>query len=841
MTSIVRPGVAGWRAVKLAMATLAMLAALSGVAGAQTASLTASPSTLNAAGGTITFTFSATFAGTAIVGFDVSAPAAWTYQSGTGEPAIKPAVGTSGSFGWTDTNLLTSPVSFTFVLAYPAGATGGSVVPSVFLRPSSGTRVTLTPATLNYGSVANPAITAHPAGQTVNGGSSVSLTVSATGTAPLAYQWLKGSTPIPGATASTLALNGMQSTDAGSYAVTVSNSVGSVTSNAALLAVTVVPPSITQQPAGAVVNPGASVTLTVAAGGTTPLNFQWRKDGVNVAGATTATLVLNNAHLASAGNYAVVVSNGAGSVTSDAVPLTVTTAPVITAHPSSVSILAGGSATFSVTASGASPLLYQWTRNRATLVGATSASLSFSSVQSSDAGLYAVVVSNGAGAVTSNPATLTVGSAFVAPAISTQPTAVAAVVGGTARFAVIAGGSAPLAYQWRKDGVSVPGATGDAFSLAGVKTSDAGNYTVVVSNPAGADTSSVARLDVATTLVVITPPADQTVPLGAGATFSVVVSGGVGPSTYQWRRNGTPIPGATASQLTVASVQPADAGTYTVVVSNSATTITSAAATLAVSSSRISNLSVRANLENSQTLTVGFVTNGTKQLLVRAIGPGLQPFGVTSGFVADPRMALINQATGAVVAQNEDWTASLAGSFASVGAFALDPGSRDAGLLYPVNGPHTVQVNGSGAGLVLVEVYDADGANAARLRNVSARNQVGTGANVLIAGFVITGTAERMLLIRGIGPALKELFGVTGALVDPKVEIYRQDNTKIIENDDWSPSLLATFDQAGAFRLPAGSKDAAMLVSLPPGVYTAQLSGVGGTSGDGVIEVYEVP
>ena len=748
-----------FRTLLRAFAMLVFVVAVGGAARAQTATLTANTTALNAAGGTITFTFSATFSGTAIVGFAVLAPDTWAYRSGTGEPANKPKVGDTAAFEWFDVSPVSSSVSFTFVLAYPAGTTSGSVVPSVYLRPPGGALVTLVPATLNFGSGTNPAIAVHPASQTVNAGSPATFGVTAAGTAPFTYQWIKGSAPIAGATTATLTLNNVQTADAGAYAVTVSNSGGSVTSNSATLSVTVTPPTITFQPVGAVLNPGANFTSAVVASGSAPLSYQWSKDGASIAGATAATLALSN-------------------------------------------------------------------------------------VQTANAGSYTVTVSNGAGAITSNTATLTISSALIAPTLTQQPVNVAVAAGASASFSVVAGGSAPLSYQWRKDGASIAGATAATLALSNVQTAHAGSYTVGVSNSAGAVTSNVAVLTVGGVLpaapTITTPPADAATVANGTAHFAVV-AGGTTPLSYQWRKNGTPISGATLTQLTLANVQPADAGVYSVVVSNSAGAVTSNTATLTVIFSRISNLSVRANLESGQTLTVGFVTSGTKQLLTRAVGPGLVPFGITSGFVADPKMALVSQATGATVAQNDNWGSSLADAFASVGAFPLEAGSKDAGLLYPVSGPHTLQVNGAGAGLVLVEVYDAESTTAGRLSNVSARNQVGTGANILIAGFVIGGTGDRMLLIRGIGPALKEVFGVSGALVDPKLEIYRQDNTKIVENDDWGPTLSSTFDQVGAFRLPAGSKDAAVLVVVKPGAYTAQLSGVGGTTGDGIIEVYEVP
>ena len=836
-----------FRTLLRAFAMLVFVVAVGGAARAQTATLTANTTALNAAGGTITFTFSTTFSGTAIVGFAVLAPDTWAYRSGTGEPANKPKVGDTAAFEWFDVSPVSSSVSFTFVLAYPAGTTSGSVVPSVYLRPPGGALVTLVPATLNFGSGTNPAIAVHPASQTVNAGSPATFGVTAAGTTPFTYQWTKGSAPIAGATAATLTLNNVQTADAGAYAVTVSNSVGAVTSNSATLSVTVTPPTITLQPVGAVLNPGANFTSAVTASGSAPLSYQWSKDGASIAGATAATLALSNVQVANAGSYTVTVSNGAGAITSNSATLTISSAliaPTLTQQPVNVAVAAGASASFSVVASGSAPLSYQWSKDGASIAGATTATLALSNVQTANAGSYTVVVSNGAGAITSNTATLTISSALIAPTLSQQPVNVAVAVGASASFSVVAGGSAPLSYQWRKDGASIAGATAATLALSNVQTAHAGSYTVVVSNSAGAVTSNVAVLTVGGVLsaapTITTPPADAATVANGTARFAVV-AGGTTPLSYQWRKNGTPISGATLTQLTLANVQPADAGVYSVVVSNGAGAITSNTATLTVIFSRISNLSVRANLESGQTLTVGFVTSGTKQLLTRAIGPGLVPFGITSGFVADPKMALVSQATGATVAQNDNWGSILADAFASVGAFPLEAGSKDAGLLYPVSGPHTLQVNGAGAGLVLVEVYDAESTTAGRLSNVSARNQVGTGANILIAGFVIGGTGDRMLLIRGIGPALKEVFGVSGALVDPKLEIYRQDNTKIVENDDWGPTLASTFEQVGAFRLPAGSKDSAVLLVVRPGAYTAQLSGVGGTTGDGIIEVYEVP
>ena len=152
----------------------------------------------------------------------------------------------------------------------------------------------------------------------------------------------------------------------------------------------------------------------------------------------------------------------------------------------------------------------------------------------------------------------------------------------------------------------------------------------------------------------------------------------------------------------------------------------------------------------------------------------------------------------------------------------------------------TVQARGTGAGVVLVEAYDTGTGNSPRMVNVSARNRVGTGDDILIAGFNIAGTGTKHLLIRAVGPKLSA-FGVPGVLMDPKLEIYNSAGVKLSENDNWSPTLTVAFDAVSAFQLDAGSRDAALLTSLAPGSYTVQVSGADGGTGEGLIEIYEVP
>ncbi len=252
---------------------------------------------------------------------------------------------------------------------------------------------------------------------------------------------------------------------------------------------------------------------------------------------------------------------------------------------------------------------------------------------------------------------------------------------------------------------------------------------------------------------------------------------------------------------------------------------------------RLSNLSVRTAMAAGQNLIVGFfVDGGSRSILVRAAGPALTVLGVP-GAMTDPRLDLYNGST--LVLSNEDWPASLATTFSSVGAFAFPAGSRDAAFLQPIGGSASVHARGTGAGILLVEAYDTGAGNSPRLTNVSARNQVGTGDNILIAGFNIAGTGTKQLLLRAVGPKLAA-FGVTGFLVDPKLELY-SGSTKLTENDSWTASLATTFTAVGAFQLDAGSRDAALLTTLAPGAYTVQVSGVNNGTGEALIEIYEVP
>ncbi len=265
---------------------------------------------------------------------------------------------------------------------------------------------------------------------------------------------------------------------------------------------------------------------------------------------------------------------------------------------------------------------------------------------------------------------------------------------------------------------------------------------------------------------------------------------------------------------------------------------------------RLVNLSVRARAAGGDaTLIAGLSLGagpGTRPLLVRSAGPSLQTLGVAD-FLADPAIEFAPLG-GAMLRANDDWAGdpALAAAFASAGAFPFAAsGSRDAALFHPPGtGAYTATVRGVGgaAGITLAEVYDLGPADGPRLVNLSARSRVGSGEDALIAGFVIGGAAPLRLLVRAVGPSLAR-FGVDGLLADPVLTIRPLgDDAILARNDDWggAAELLQAFAAVGAFGLSSdASRDSAVVVELPPGGYTAVVSG----SGEGValVELYELP
>jgi hypothetical protein len=363
-------------------------------------------------------------------------------------------------------------------------------------------------------------------------------------------------------------------------------------------------------------------------------------------------------------------------------------------------------------------------------------------------------------------------------------------------------------------------------------------------------------------------PSSQTIASGSTVTFSFSTSGTPAPS-YQWYLNDAPIASATNSTLVVSGATAADAGSYTCIASNSAEQVTSSAATLTVSAastpSRLTNISCRAQAGTGGSIIIaGFVvgglgTSGDLSVLIRGTGPtlGQSPYKVPA-VLPDPQLELYKgnpDGTSTLQQTVGAWggNALIASTAASVGAFSWPLASLDSAILasLPESG-YTAQVAGKSGdtGVALVEAYDATPAGtytlaSPRLTNLSARVQVGTGANVVFAGFVIAGPTAKTVLIRASGPTLGMAFSVPGTLPDPKLtltNVTTKPNFVVASNTVWGgdPQIAAIASQVGAFSWGPSSLDSAILITLPPGNYTAGVAGASGDTGIALVEVYEV-
>jgi hypothetical protein len=334
--------------------------------------------------------------------------------------------------------------------------------------------------------------------------------------------------------------------------------------------------------------------------------------------------------------------------------------------------------------------------------------------------------------------------------------------------------------------------------------------------------------------------------------------------------DGAGVSGSAGPHLVITGATAASAGTYTCVATKSSGSATSSAATLTVSGTpdigRLVNLSCRATVGTGANLLIaGFVvggqgTAGSESVLIRASGPALVPFAVP-GTLPDPQLQLFQSQPGGastLLETNNGWAGSteVASAAASVGAFPwTSASSHDSAITTSLsNGSYTAQVAGQSndSGVALVEVYGLPptgpfNPSFPRLVNLSARVQVGTGGNILIAGFVVGGSTSKTVLIRASGPALAP-FGVSGILADPSLKLYRsnadQSSTLLETNTGWTGNAQVSAESArvGAFSWgTASTPDSAILVTLPPGNYTAQVAGASGDTGVALAEVYEVP
>ena len=583
-------------------------------------------------------------------------------------------------------------------------------------------------------------------------------------------------------------------------------------------------------------------------------------------GGPSATLRLTDSVVGDAGsnqltffapNYATYSVTGAGGSQSGSLYLQDT--PIIYPMIRSRTVAAGTVAVnwYAIVRS-PTALTYRWFRNGVLLNGESTYRLVTNNTTTAMNGtrLY-FEVSNEAGGFRSTEVVLTVVPRTSIEALPADPFVA---TGGRLQLSPrITTSGLPTSYQWLRNGVRIEGASNATLTIDAVTPEFSGLYTLNIADElTGAQTNI--RVAVSSLPIIVGQPQAFSASIGQSASFSVAANGS--GLAYQWRRNGTAIPGATDSSLVISTVSSANAGGYSVAISNPSGSVVSETATLSVlntPASRIMNLSILAPLEPSETMTLGTVTRGStpgKRLLFRAAGPSLAQFGIRD-FAADPMLSVYRGSS--LVTENDDWggASALSAAFRSVGAFAYSSlQSLDSAIFgerFFAPSAYTAEIREfqRRGGTVLAEIYDATPAPNEGLVNVSVLKRVPSGAT-LTAGFVIggPGVATKRVLIRAVGPRLASSpFNINGVMADPSLAVFRG-QTEVASNDNWGVqsggvsvgTIRSTFTSVGAFEIAdVASKDAVLLLNLAPGAYTAVVSGNNQSEGLAIVEVYEVP
>lgn len=353
------------------------------------------------------------------------------------------------------------------------------------------------------------------------------------------------------------------------------------------------------------------------------------------------------------------------------------------------------------------------------------------------------------------------------------------------------------------------------------------------------------------------PPTVLNVTAGSTVVLAPQVAGLGAVRSQQWKRDGALISGASSGVLLIPNFKVSDSATYTLEVTgvDGGRNVWPARVEYGTQPSRLSNVSARGWVgARGADLTLGVVARSQvdSTLLLRAIGPGLERFGI-GNFLRDPRLSIVD-ARLVQIAINDNWgeqttPADVVDSALRLGASALVSGSKDAAvnLAMPIGSliARCASADG-GEGVGLVELFDiaGDARPTSVFKNISAQGSSVAGERVLTLGFIVAGGGSRTLLIRGVGPTL-ETFGVDGTLKDPVVSLFDQSGRLVAVNDDWGENdrlfpIGVFFERVGAFPLKTASRDSALLVTVAAGAYTIQVLGKNAGSGTVLIELYDL-
>ena len=433
---------------------------------------------------------------------------------------------------------------------------------------------------------------------------------------------------------------------------------------------------------------------------------------------------------------------------------------------------------------------------------------------------------------------------YSVPSFTTQPASDTVNAGGSATFTVAAGGNPTPTYQWQvstnsgtswttlSDGNGISGSATASLTVSSTTGSESGyEYECVATNTQGSATSSAATLTVNTPPSISSQPASQAVNAGSNIVLAVNATGA---TSYQWYFNNNAISGATGATFSLGSVSAGNTGSYTVAVTNGAGTTDSSAATLTVSpapaSSSISLQPVTQTINNLSSVVFTVSTNGTMVSSLRPQIAGLAPDTSSS-----PTYQW--QFNGVNLTDGGNISGSAGPQLFIQGATAANNGDY---ACVVTTGGTAVRSNAAG---LQVEASS----NPGYLISISSRAFVGTGDNILIGGFYIVGSTSATILVQAIGPGISVApYSVSGTLQKPALTIHQYQNGKdvvLYSNTGWGSSPLLLAVAAAAYAEPTlqpGSPDSELLMTLPAGGYTAEVTGADGGTGVALCGIYQL-